>query len=378
MINAKSLVNNRNISLLLYRRVSGEVYELIGKNSVITEIMIDEQINTSVVEMQINMKYTSRLNEIIDIGDAIVLFKNRIDLDYNSIYERDQVFFVMEMNDSADSYQRTLICRNNGYYLEKNTYSLKLDADETTSGFIGRTAVEKDIKVSRLDTTSIVHDARVFLSTTLYDAWSQLMRMSMLKEGIRYDIRFTYEGLEFRRIEQEPTKMWIYEVGEHTNIMEARRRKTILEPDFANIAVGVKYSSSNLFGIQTDEEEIIRRNEESIARYGEFPITIDVTNYGGDDDLEEKLQIVADEGFPTDEVMFKTYSVGGIKPAQRIILFYPYFNLAGIYYVYSIKTIYRDKEQWDYITARKRRDIRSELISQLQTSTVSQEGLFGL
>ena len=371
MIDLTALNNNRRVSLILHKRNVVESYELTGEYNVVNEINIEEQIENPLIEMQIKMRKSPNWQQIIEVGDIIIFYETTINLDYEIRTRKKQTYFVMQIDDEINQYERVVTCRNQGHHLERNKYYLKVNSNETASQFIKRTAREKDISIERVDNSSYRHEAKVLNYTSLQRAWKSLIATTMYQEELRYNMRFGTRGFIFERIEQ-PDKIWTFEVtNQYNNIMDASRVVSIIDPDFINIARAIKINeseSSRLRLSSSSEPEIVAQaiNQNSVDRYGEFPTDINVTNYGKPDEIRNRLQQIVSEGLPTDIISFKTFTLGSLKPSDWIIIYYPYMDTAGVYFIEHLRSNYKDREYWSYIKARKRLDIQSDLVSRLE------------
>ena len=64
------------------------------------------------------------------------------------------------------------------------------------------------------------------------------------------------------------------------------------------------------------------------------------------------------------------------SPADQIMMFFPFSNIAATYFVESLKTTYIDKEHWYDIRARRKDAITGDLISSLGIGQVAPGGDF--
>ena len=370
-MNLNEFNNSRIFELYVHKRISGEVFQLMGDEiNIIKEVVINEQLENPLVEAVIQLRYSPATQNLVENGDILTYYDNELTLDYQIEYKRKHVFFVMDISDDDNLSNQTIIAHNAGHWVMRNTYYLQLFAKETTSQFIQRTASENNVVIDRIESTSYQHEARVFPNASLFESWYAALTTNILKERILYTIRFSDIGLVLEKI-NEDSKMWLFEAtGKYSNILNPRRNISIIDPDFTNVAIAIKQdkeSESNIFEAlgRNDSGNVRRVNDASVMRYGEFPTTIDVSSYGKPDEVIDRLDEIIRNGTPVDSLDFRTYAINSVKPTNRIMIYYPNVGSLGIYFIETISTTIREKEFWHDLHVIKRQDIQRELISQL-------------
>lgn len=372
--------NRQNrFSISLHKRSSNEVYELMGPTSnIVKSATIQQQLENPLVEATIIIRYSPQIYKLIDIGDVIVYSENELNFNYETEYKRKHTFFIMETDYDEDMYQQIIECRNAGHFVMRNSFFLKIEDNETTSHFIERTATERGVPIDHIEPTTYKNKGKVFNKTSLFEAWYSVMQNNILQEDRLYHIRFSDIGLIFELLPNRES-MWIFEAKENfANILNPRRKLSILHPDFTNIATAIRPEEqgtlTSLFG--TGDSVVAKReNPDSVALYGEFPTEVDVTSYGGDEEeIGDKLQELVNNGYPVDSVDFRTYAINSLKPTDRIIIHYPNFGSLGIYFLETMTTVIRDTKFWHDIHAIKRTNLQPDLIAQLEASGPAEAG----
>ena len=373
-MNLNEFNNSRRFELYVHKRISGEVFQLMGDEiNIIKELVIDEQLENPLVEATIKLRYSPATQNLVENGDILTYYENELTLDYAIEYKRKHVFFVMDISDDDDLSNQTIIAHNAGHWVMRNSYHLQLNAKETTSQFIRRIASENNIVIDRIESTSYQHEARIFPNVSLFESWYAVLTTNILKERILHTIRFSDIGLVFEKI-SEDSKVWLFEAtGKYSNILSPRRNISIIDSDFTNVAIAIRQDqqsqSEALRALGINNADVVRHpNEESVMRYGEFPTTIDVSSYGKPDEVIDRLEEIVRNGTPVDSISFRTYAINSIKPTDRIIVYYPNTGSLGIYFIETISTSIQEKEFWHDIHAIKRQDIQRELINQLAVS----------
>ena len=372
-MNLNEFGNTRETSLYLHKRSSGKVYTLMGKESnVVEKIMIDQDLETPLVESKIVIRLSPESEALVQVGDVLSYYDTELNLDYERVYRRKHVFYVMKISNDENSFKQTITCRNLGHWIIRNSYHLKIEQDETTSQFIERTAINKGIPIHKIEPTTYKHDAKIFQKTSLHEAWRAAISTNILSEQILYNLSFSDVGLVFEKI-VETSKMWTFEVSnEFANILNPVKTVSIIDPTFTNIAISIRTEDAGSTLVESyivPEQKEERRNEKSIELYGEFVTEIDVTNYGKPDEIGDRLQEIVNNGSPVERINFRTYAINSIKPTDRVMVFYPSLESIGVYFIDAMQTSIADRNYWHDLQLIKLRDIQSDLINQLGLST---------
>ena len=380
-MNLNTFNENRRFSLKLHKRVSGEIFELMGTDSsIVKELTIDQQMETPVVECIVTLKSAVALNTIVEVGDLLFYYESELGLDYSIRFRLKHSLFIMKITDDENNYSKILTCRNYGHWLMRNAYYLKVNAEETTSQFIRRTATERGVPIDKIDFSPYHHSAKVIQKTSLFRAYQNLMSVTILNEQQLYNLRFSAKGLIFEKV-LDSDKMWVFEISdEYANILRPSRSVSIIDPDFTNIVTSIKIEQTGTLtgGLSYKGTLTTRVNKESVALYGEFPTEINTSAFGGTpEEIEDRLQQIVDNGLPVDSIDFRTYAINSIIPTNRILVYYPEINAVGEYFVESISTLISDRNYWHDLHVIKRRNIQPELIQQLGVRTTESVGGFG-
>ena len=353
----------------VHKRSNGEVYEIMGENSnIVKSAVINKQIENPLVEANIIIRYSSSIYRVVEVGDIISYFENELTLDYEVAYKRKHVFFVMDVTNNEDQYEQMLMCRNGGHWLMRNDFFLKVENDETTSQAVERMANQRNIPIDFIDSTSYKHQAKVFPKSSLYEVWYDLLTVNILEERLLYNMRFSDIGLVLERVSLND-RLWVFEASQkYANILRPKRTVSISHPDFTNIAIAMRSEEQGgLSSLASNNESSVDRkiNSDSISLYGEFPTEIDVTNYGKQEEIGDRLQDIVDNGYPIDSMDFRTYAINSLKPSDGIVINYPSIGGVGLYFIETMSTIINDKSYWNDLHVIKRRNLQPDLISQL-------------
>ena len=375
----QSFYRNQKYNLVLHKRTVDAAYDLLfdGRDGnepggIVKTIQLEQQLDTPLVEAVITTRNSPSITGIIEVGDVILYYASELNLDESITYKRKHVLHVLKIVDDDNSFEKTIICKNFGHWLVRNSYHLKINEHETTSQFITRTATVYDVPIDYIHPTFYEHQARVFNKGSLLDAWRSALATNIIEEELLYNMSISDIGLRLDLITRQD-KLWIFESsGSYSNILESRRTFSIIDPDFTNVAVAINtpQEGGQLFD-SVIENTIIdeKRNQQSIDRYGEFRTEIDTSTYGKPSEIGERLQEIVNNGKPIDTVDFKTYAINSLKPSNKIIINYPRIEASGVYFIDSIKTTIADREYWHMIRAIKRADIQTDLISQLSAGS---------
>ena len=372
---------SHKFSMTIHKRSSGEVYEIMGENfNIVKSAVITKQIENPLVEANITIKYSPSIYRLIEVGDIISYFENELTLDYEIAYKRKHVFFVMDVVNDEDRYEQMLMCRNGAHWLMRNTFFLKIEDGETTSQAMERMANHRNIPIDFIDSTSYKHQAKVFPKSSLYEVWYDLLITSILEERSLYNMRFSDIGLVLEKVNIN-NRLWIFEASQkYANILRPKRSVSISHPDFTNIAVAIRppqEQGSTMLNILIDDNEssVERKvNSDSVSLYGEFPTEIDVTNYGKQEEIGDRLQDIVDNGYPIDSMDFRTYAINSLKPSDAVVINYPNIGGLGLYFIETMTTVINDKSYWNDLHVIKRRNLQSDLIAQLSVGESEEVG----
>ena len=373
MTNLHNFIQSNKYTLLVHKRSNNETYEIMGKNegNIVKRVEIREQLETPLVEARITIRYSPNINNVIEVGDIISYFDSELTFDYQIEFRRKHIFFVMEIQNNETTYDQSIICRNGAHWLIRNAFYFKINDDETTSQFIQRTALDKNIPIDNIEPTVYQHQAKVFNQSSLFEAWYEILATNILEEQLLYNIRYSDIGVVLEKI-QNTQDVWVFEASEQfPNMLNPSRTISIIHPDFTNIITAINNESGGLlFGTASgagDDINIIDKviNQDSVGLYGEFPTEVNVNSFGDEEEIRDKLQMIVDNGVPVDSMDFRTYAINSIKPSDKIIVNYPNIGSLGLYFIESMSTIIQDKRYWHDLHVVKRKDIQGDLISQL-------------
>ena len=363
---------SHKFSMSVHKRSNGEVYEIMGENSsIVKSAVINKQIENPLVEANITIRYSPSIYRLVEVGDVISYFENELTVDYEIAYKRKHVFFVMNVVNDEDRYEQMLMCRNGGHWLMRNAFFLKIEKDETTSQAIERMAKQKNIPIDFIESTSYKHQAKVFPKSSLHEVWYDLLMVNILEERLLYNMRFSDIGLVLEKIDIKK-KLWVFEASrKYANILRPKRSVSISHPDFTNIAIAIRsQEQSNLASLVDNNESSIEKktNLDSVSLYGEFPTEIDVTNYGKQEEVGDRLQDIVDNGYPVDSMDFRTYAINSLTPSDAVVINYPNIGGLGLYFIETMSTIINDKSYWNDLHVIKRRNLQPDLIAQLSAA----------
>lgn len=383
-------VKLRDYRVVLSRKRTFQDYELLGDEfNIVNSINIEYDADTPLVEVSMILRSTVETDlvlngDVISISAPVVNFEGGIN--------RLAIFrgWVVDNNVDPDTGETRVIVRNLGHWLTRDVFFFTLNAGETATDFIRRITDNQhaDIAVhSLVETTYRMQAGKVYDSTSYYDAFLDVLTITMQKEGRDYNLYIDPIGLVLEDITSfspvpgnnlfnAQSKMWVFETSFSTPTMiSPQRKRSILDPSFANIAIGYQppdQSGSVLADISAllVGQTIIEKNENSIRRFGSFPINVDISRFPDEDEARTHLKSVIDKrSEEVETITFETYALNSLKPLDRMLLIDRQSGIGGEYFIKHLTTRISDGKYRHNIIATKRRNIPENTINAIISSS---------
>lgn len=380
----------RDYRVTLSRKRTSQSYELLGDEfSIINAINIEADADTPLVEVSFIMRSTVQTDLVLN-GDVITISAPVVN--FEGDINRFIIFrgWVFDNDVDPQTGEVRFIVRNLGHWLTRDVFFFTLHAGETATDFIRRIASTEnaDIPISNLiETTYKMQSGKVYDSTSYYDAFLDVLTITMQKENRDYNLYIDPIGLRLEDITIFPSspiltapinKMWVFETSFRTPTMiNPVRKRSILDPSFANIAIGYQPPNQSNSSVTTVSalltgKTIIISNENSVNRFGSFPINVDISRFTGEDEITTHLKNLIDKrSEEVETITFETYALNSLKPLDRVLLIDRQSGIGGEYFIKHLTTRINDGKYRHEITATKRRNIPENIINAIISSSSS-------
>lgn len=375
-LSANSALDNYRV--ILTKVALNQSALLIGDGfNIVNSINIEYDIDTPLIEMSMILRQTIETN-LINNGDIISIAAPVVDFEGNA--PRVVIFrgYVFENIIEPESGELRIIVRNLGHWLTRDKFFFTLNAGETASHFIGRIALSANIPIARLDKTSYkMEKGKVYDGASYYDAFLEVMTITMNNEGNDYNLYVNPFGLVFEQVNVFPNsgKMWVFETAFRSpTMMNLQLNRSIMDIDFANVAVGYRSPNQGSGGLSLISslftgDSIVVKNQESINSFGTFQVDVNISQFNSENEARVHLQRIVDrKSKQVETVRFETFAIHSIKPLDKIMLIDRQSGVVGEYFIKHLTTRISDKKYRHEITATKRRNIPESVISQIISS----------
>ncbi len=352
---------------------TGEAYILLGEGyNIINSVNIEYDSDTPLVEASMIVRGTLEHDLIVN-GDMISIAAPVVDFDGN--IPRLMIFrgYVFDNIQEPETGELRIIVRNLGHWLTRDTFFFTLKAGETASEFIRRITEIAGIPIHNLvNTTYKMEKGKVYENASYYDAFLDVLSITMQQEGKDYNLYISHIGLVVEELDKFPSKMWVFETSFRTpTMMKPIRTRSISDPDFANVAIGYRppdQSGGLLSGIGElfVGDSVTEINQDSVNQFGSFPIDINISQFNSEDEIRSHLKKVIDKkSKEVEKVSFSTFALNSLKPLDRVILIDRASGIVGEFYIKHLTTKIRDNNFKHDLTVTKRRNVPENIIDQV-------------
>lgn len=355
---------------------TGEVYLLLGDNSnIVNSVNIEYDSDTPLIEASMIIRGTLEHDLIVN-GDMISIAAPVVDFDGNIL--RLMIFrgYVFDNIQEPETGELRIIVRNLGHWLTRDTFFFTLNAGETASEFIRRIVTAANIPIHNLvNTTYRMEKGKVYENASYYDAFLDVLSITMQQEDKDYNLYISPIGLVVEELEKFSNKMWVFETSFNTPTMiKPIRTRSISDPDFANVAIGYRpldQSGGFLSGIGElfVADSITEINQDSVNNFGSFPINVNISQFNSEDEIRLHLKkVIEKKSVEIEKVSFSTFALNSLKPLDRIMLIDRASGIVGEYFIKHLTTKIRDNNFSHDLTVTKRRNVPESIINQVISS----------
>ncbi len=365
---------------------SGEVYLLLGDgHNIINSINIEYDADTPLIETSMIARGTLEKDLIVN-GDMISISAPVVDFEGNITNLMVFRGYVFDNIEEPTTGEVRLIIRNLGHWLTRDTFFFTLNAGETATEFIRRIATVANIPIHTLaQTTYRMKKGKVYENASYYDAFLDVLSISMQQEDKDYNLYISPVGLVVEELNRFPGKMWVFETSFRTPTMiNPIRTRSISDPDFANVAIGYRPVAQNVLGgAGLDSlgvaDSITVTDPNSVKQFGSFPISIDTSQFNTEEEVRDHLKkTISKKSQEIEKVSFSTFALNSLRPLQRVILIDRASGIVGEYFIKHLTTKIRDNDFKHDLTVTKRRNIPRNIIDQIISSNTDVLGSLGV
>lgn len=352
--------------ITLFHKDEEQYYEIMGKtHNIVQELSIKEDIDTPIIELSMKTSFVAQEN-FFSNGDVLFIYMPILDFRGNIIQRLKYKFTIFKVFESDDDSTIHITGRNDGHWLKRELVFLKVTNRDTASSFIRRTAEENGIKILSIDTMVHQLKAKVFQSSSLYDAWLSTMTTTMIHDGINLRLSMTPLGLKIEQIHEHDESRWMFEQSKgFSNVFELSRIRSILDPQFTNVVVGTRLvdqsaSIGAIIGAGT-AASITRTNEVSVNKYGAHHSYVDLNAYATDEEAITALDHLIENGDAVESISFITPAINTLQPLDQFYIKTHKLG-SGLYYIDNIETFLRHNIWSHKIMGTKKRNVPQNIL----------------
>ena len=379
-ISSNPLLKDYRISL---NKRTNENYLLLGDGfNIINSVNIEYDSDTPLVEASMILRGTLEKDLIVN-GDMISIAAPVVDFDGN--VPRLIIFrgYVFDNIQEPETGELRIIVRNLGHWLTRDTFFFTLNAGETATQFIRRIAEAANIPIhSIVNTTYRMEKGKVYENASYYDAFLDVLSITMQQEDRDYNLYINPVGLVVEELISTPGKMWVFETSFRTpTMMKPIRTRSISDPDFANVAIGYRppdQSGGALANLSVlfVGDSVTEINQNSVNDFGSFPVNINVSQFNSEDEVRSHLKkVIEKRSVEKEKVTFSTFALNSLKPLDRVILIDRASDIVGEYFIKHLTTKIRDDNFSHDLTVTKRRNVPENIINQIISSDTGVLGI---
>ncbi len=375
----------KDYRVVLHKRVNSsgqptnDSYLLLGNDSnIVNSINIEYDADTPLIEASMITRGTLEPNLILN-GDMISIFAPVVDFSgeiFRRIIFRGYIFDNIREPDTGEI---RLVVRNLGHWLIRDTFFFTLNAGETAKEFIFRVATAANINIHTLvNTTYRIKKGKVYENASYYDAFLDVLSISMQQEGKDYNLYISPIGLVVEELNKFSGKMWVFETSFRTpTLMNPIRTRSISDPDFANVAIGYRPldQSGSILSSITElgvGDTVTVTDQISVDKFGSFPISINTSQFNTEEEVRDHLKkTIEKKSQEVEKVSFTTFALNSLKPLDRVMLIDRASGIVGEYFIKHLTTKIRDDNFKQDLTVTKRRDIPQNIVDQVISSNTS-------